>query len=68
MAATTVPARLRQLWQADLGGKITSPTVADGKVFVAMPEEGRIRALDADSGQPRWNFTTDARVDTPPTL
>jgi len=56
------------MWQVDVGGKLTSPTVAGGKVFVASVDEHRICAMDADSGRPMWDFTANARVDSPPTL
>ncbi len=65
---SAVPAVLRPIWQADVGGKLTSPTVADGKVFVASVDEHRISALGADSGQSIWHFTAGARVDSPPTI
>ena len=65
---SSVPAALRRKWQAEVGGKLTSPTVANGKVFVASVDDHRISALDADSGQPVWRFTAGARVDSPPTL
>jgi len=64
----TVPAALRRKWQADVGVKITSPTVAGGKVFVSSVDEHRVCAIDADSGRSIWDFTTGARVDSPPTL
>ena len=63
-----VPARLRQKWQRNIGGKLTSLTVADGKVFVASVEDHKISTLNADSGQSIWSFTAGARVDSPPTL
>jgi len=63
-----VPSVLRRKWQVDIGGKLTSPTVAGGKVFVASVDEHRICAIDADSGRSTWDFTADARVDSPPTL
>ncbi len=68
--ATTaaVPAALHPMWEAALGGRLTSPTVAGGKVFVANVEEHRVEAVDADSGRPLWHFTAGARVDSPPTL
>ncbi len=66
--ASAVPADLRPVWQADVGGKVTSPTVADGKVFVASVDEHRLWALDADSGESVWHFTAGGRVDSPPTL
>jgi outer membrane protein assembly factor BamB len=54
--------------RSPLRGKITAPTVAEGKVFVASVDEHRICAMDADSGQSIWRFTAGARVDSPPTL
>ena len=65
---TQVPAILRRKWQVKVGHKLTAPTVAQGKVFVASVDEHRISAMDADSGQSIWRFTTGARVDSPPTL
>ena len=63
-----VPAALRRRWQAAVGAKLSSPTVAEGKVFVASVDEHRVWAVDADSGQPAWHFTAGARVDSPPTV
>jgi outer membrane protein assembly factor BamB len=65
---TSVPAKLRRKWQVKAGRKLTAPTVADGKVFVASVDEHGISAIDADSGRPVWHFTTGARIDSPPTL
>jgi len=65
---SSVPAVLRRMWQVDIGGKLTSPTVAGGKVFVASVDEHRVCAMDADSGRSTWDFTAGARVDSPPTL
>jgi len=67
-AGCAVPAVLRRKWQVDIGGKLTSPTIAGGKVFMASVDEHRICAIDTDSGRSTWDFTTDARVDSPPTL
>jgi len=70
---TPVPAVLRRRWKVKVGrkplrGKLTAPTVAEGKVFVASVDEHRVCAMDADSGQSIWHFTAGARVDSPPTL
>jgi outer membrane protein assembly factor BamB len=65
---SAVPAVLRPMWQADVGGKLTTPTVADGKVFVASVDEHRMCAIDADSGRSVWRFAGGARIDSPPTL
>lgn len=69
-AATAMPvsAKLELLWQAEVGGKLTAPTVAGGKVFVASVDQHRVEALDAGTGQPEWSFTASARVDSPPTI
>ena len=63
-----MPSVLRRKWQVDIGDKLTSPTIAGGKVVVASVDEHRICAIDADSGRSMWDFTADARVDSPPTL
>jgi outer membrane protein assembly factor BamB len=65
---TTVPAVLRRRWKVEVGRKLTAPTVAEGKVFLASVDEHRVCAMDADSGQSVWHFTAGARVDSPPTL
>ena len=63
-----VPAALKPLWTADVGGALTAPTVAGGKVFVASVDDHRVAALDAASGRTAWTFTAGGRVDSPPTL
>ncbi|MBM4039661.1 MAG: methyltransferase domain-containing protein [Planctomycetes bacterium] len=63
-----VPAALSRIWQADVGGVLTSPTVAEGKVFLASVDAHRMCALDARSGRPAWQFSAGARVDSPPTI
>jgi len=63
-----IPAGLRTAWEADLGGKITSPVIADGKVFVAAVDSHRIHVLDAATGKPAWSFTAGGRIDSPPTV
>lgn len=64
---TTVPANLDAAWKASLGGKLSSVTVADGKVFVAAVDRHTVHALAADSGGMLWHYTADGRVDSPPT-
>ncbi|MFC1718606.1 PQQ-binding-like beta-propeller repeat protein [Candidatus Poribacteria bacterium] len=66
--SSVVPAALAQKWQVEVGGKLTSPTVAGGKVFVSSIDEHRILAIDADSGESMWDFTAGARVDSSPTV
>ena len=67
-AKTAVPADLKRVWQADLGGKLSSVVVAGGKVFVAAIDRHTVHALDAGSGKAAWSFTAGGRIDSPPTI
>jgi len=58
---------LAQRWTANLGGTLTQPVIADGKVFVASINARKVIALDAESGRVRWEFIAGGRVDSPPT-
>ena len=64
---TRVPAQLHPLWETELGGKPSSVTIADGKMFVAAVDRHTIHAIAADTGKKRWQYTTGGRVDSPPT-
>jgi outer membrane protein assembly factor BamB len=62
---------LAQDWKENnpgVRGPVTPPVAAAGLVLVAQPDRHRVVALDAKTGQMRWDFTADGRVDTPPTL
>jgi outer membrane protein assembly factor BamB len=67
-STTAVPAAVQEVWQADVGGKITPPVLADGRVYVAQVDTHRIWCLDQADGKPCWTFTAGARVDSPPTI
>ena len=54
-------------WTAELGGRLTQPTIADGRVFVAARDTHTLHALDADTGEQLWSYTTGGQTDTPPT-
>jgi outer membrane protein assembly factor BamB/ubiquinone/menaquinone biosynthesis C-methylase UbiE len=63
-----VPASLKRTWQAELGGKLSSVVVADGRLFVASVDTHTVHAIDADSGKQLWSYTAGGRVDSPPTI
>ncbi|MFP4058698.1 MAG: PQQ-binding-like beta-propeller repeat protein [Candidatus Brocadiia bacterium] len=63
-----VPAELGRLWEAALGGKLSSVVVAEGTVLVAEVDAHTVHALDARDGTPRWRYTAGGRVDSPPTV
>jgi len=65
--STHVPSELGELWATAVGGTPSPPTIADGRVFVALPEEHKVVALDAVSGKVLWSFTAGGRVRIPPT-
>ena len=65
---TKVSTALKHAWQTELGGRVTQPVVADGKLFAASVDTHTVHALDASSGEKLWNYTAGARVDSPPTL
>ena len=65
--ATAVPTEPKQLWSADVGARLSPPTIANGKVFVASIDDHKILALDAASGDPLWSYTVGGRVTIPPT-
>ena len=66
--SATVPAQLTTAWQVDLGGKLTAPVVAGGRVYLAAADEHTVYCLDAKSGTTQWTFTAGARIDSPPTI
>lgn len=55
-------------WQRPLGGNLTSPVVAEGRLLVASTNAHELQALDAATGEPLWRYRFDARVDSPPTV
>ena len=63
-----VPAKLKPAWQVELGGKLSSVVVAEGKAFVASPDAHQVHALDAATGRVLWRFTAGGRIDSPPTI
>ncbi len=64
---TAVPGKVTPLWSVDVGGRVSPPTIAAGKVFVASIDEHRVVALDAENGKTLWQFVAGGRVDSPPT-
>ena len=63
-----VGAELEFAWQTELGGRLSSPVIAGGKLFVAKIDTHQVCCLDTRSGAPLWSFTAGGRVDSPPTI
>ncbi len=66
--SAVVSRNLEADWRTELGGKLTSPVVAEGVLLVAEKDAHRVHALDAATGEKLWTFVTGARVDSPPTI
>jgi len=67
-ARTKVGARLRQAWRVDVGGRLTQPVVARGRLFVASIDAHTVHAMKAETGSRLWSFVAGARIDSPPTI
>ena len=55
-------------WEANLGGKLSSVSAAEGKLFVAQIDAHTVHALSAADGRSVWAYTAGGRVDSPPTI
>ena len=66
--SASVSAPLSQSWRVNLHGKLTSPVIANGRVYTAALDSHTLYALEADSGRTVWTYTAGAKVDSPPTI
>ena len=65
---SNVSAKISPAWQTQIGDRMSSPVVADGKVFVAAVDTHTIHVFEAATGQPVWQYTAGGRIDLPPTI
>jgi len=63
-----VPLELKEKWSAKLGGKLTSPVIANSIVLVASVDTHTVYALKESTGTKLWSFTAGSRVDSTPTM
>jgi len=68
VATTVVPAELKPAWKAQIGGRLTQPVVAGGKVLLAGVDENTVYALDEKSGEVLWKHIAGGRIDSPPAV
>ena len=66
--STEIPDKLTKKWSVSLGGKITQPVIAGGKLFVATTDTHTLHALSADGGKEIWRYTAGGRIDSSPTI
>ena len=60
--------KLKSAWERKLGGRLSSPVIAEGKVFLTSVDTHQVLALDAETGKSGWSYTAGGRVDSPPTI
>ena len=65
---TEIPDDLKTLWSVDLGGKLSPPVIAGGRVYVSAVDAHKIYALDEKSGKELWTYFAGGRVDSPPSV
>jgi outer membrane protein assembly factor BamB len=65
---SVMPKEVKHAWQQSIGGRLTSPVMADGKVFVAVKDMHTVYAMNASNGSMVWSYITGGRVDSPPTI
>ncbi len=63
-----IPDQVELEWTAAVGGRLTQPVVAGGRVFTASIDEHTVHALAADDGHELWRVTAGGRVDSSPTV
>jgi len=68
VAGTVVPTGLRPAWRMNIGGRLTPPVVAGGKVLLSAINEDAVYALDENDGDVLWRYGVGGRVDSPPTV
>jgi len=67
-AGANVAPALQPAWTASVGGRLTAPVVAEGKVLVASSDSHTVWALGASDGKVLWRYVAGGRVDAPPTV
>jgi len=68
VASCAVGGDLKTVWETEIGGKLTAPVVAGGRLYVAAVDRHTLHVLDAGTGGKLWSFTTGGRIDSPPTI
>jgi outer membrane protein assembly factor BamB len=67
-ASTSLAGTMTQEWRSTLGGKLSAPVVAEGKVFVSAIDDHKLHALDMETGDMVWHRDLGGRVDSPPAI
>jgi outer membrane protein assembly factor BamB len=63
-----VPKDLAPSWSVDLGGDLTAPVAALGKLIVSRKDTHTVTALAVADGRAMWSFRAGGVVDSPPSI
>jgi len=55
-------------WKAEIGGRLTSPVISGGQLFVASIDAHTLHCLGAKTGETQWTYMAGGRIDSPPTI
>jgi len=55
-------------WTTKLGGKLTQPVSANGKVYVASSDTNTLYALESSTGKVLWSYIAGSTIDSSPTI
>ncbi|MHC4072679.1 MAG: outer membrane protein assembly factor BamB family protein, partial [Planctomycetota bacterium] len=66
VTSSSVPAKLKPLWTAQVQTVASALVVADNKVFVSDVDAHTVYALNASAGETIWRYVAGSRVDSPP--
>jgi hypothetical protein len=66
-SGTQIADRPALVWSRELSGRLSAPTSADEKVFIADVDRHVVYALDLATGDQLWSYVAGGRVDSPPT-
>ena len=66
--STAVSSDVIKKWKVNLGGKLSAPVIAGGRVYIARVDAHTVYALNAVTGDVLWKYTAGARIDSPPTI
>jgi outer membrane protein assembly factor BamB len=63
-----LPAEVQPLWRAKVGGRLTAPVAAGGRLYVGLQDAAAVACLESATGNELWRFGCGGRVDSPPTI
>jgi outer membrane protein assembly factor BamB len=63
-----IPNALKKAWTLPIGGRLSQPVLANGRLFVTEVDHHTVHAIDEASGNTLWRYVAGARVDSAPTL